>query len=344
MIFDLRRGVTPTTSQNNNLSPDARNVIFMGSGVFALPLLEMLHDDPSINIVSIVTKPDRKIGRGHTQQRQTNNNHIKEYAVTHNITLLQPEKLDDSFYEKIPSTGIDLLIVASYGKILPQKLLELFPYGALNVHASLLPKFRGASPIHNAIIMGEKKTGITLIQMDTQLDHGPIIAQSSLPIDSQDTTVTLEEKLAKLAVTLLAQTLPAFFAKEITPTPQNDAEATLCQIIEREDGHILATYTTEEVYNRYRAFIRWPGIFLMWKKDATNILRIKLLAIAPAQHDHAILKKYAPGTIFTEEKRLFLRTQDGAIMIERLQREGGKELSAKDFINGNPTFIGSIIL
>lgn len=340
MIFDLR-----TTMSKDAVKPDGSyNIIFMGTGSFAIPIVKTILEEPTWNLVATVTKPDKKIGRGSSKNRVHAKGLLKEYSLTHNIPVLQPEHLDEDMIAEIKELNPDTIIVASYGKILPQELLDIPQYGILNIHASLLPKFRGASPIQNTILLGEKETGITLMRMDHGLDTGDIIAQSHIAIDADDTTQTLTKKLAHLSTEILTENLTNWLTAKIPATPQNDADATLCQLIERTDGHVTWLDNTEQIYNRYRALNIWPGIFGFWQKNATDTLRIKLADIALVPELTADLEEYKPGTIFQEGRRTYIRTRDHAIEVKRVQREGGTELAIADFINGNPTFVGSTLI
>jgi methionyl-tRNA formyltransferase len=233
-----------------------------------------------------------------------------------------------------------LIIVAAYGKILPEKFLNIPGFGCVNVHTSLLPKLRGPSPIQNALLLGEKKTGATIMLMDKGMDTGDILTRFEVKIDPDDTTPTLTEKLGRFGAELLIKTIPLWINKQIKPEKQNESHATLCQLIEKEDGKIIWNKSAQTTYNQFRAFYPWPGIFCFWKDD-TSIRRIKLTEIS-IDKDLTSDSRHL-GEVFEQNNQLCIQTSSGSIIIQKIQMEGKKEMNADQFKNGHPTFVGSIL-
>ncbi len=334
MIFDLRKHVTFSEDEG------VLRVVFMGSGQFALPILEtIIKNKEKFHLVLTVTKPHSKRGSIYDVYQ----NKIKEISILNDSNVIQPHKIDSETIDQIKDIKPDVVIVASYGEILSQEFLDIPKYGCVNIHASLLPKLRGASPVQNAIINNFKETGVTLMKMDAGLDTGDIISQEKINISPQDTTEILLEKLSQLGAQLLTRDLINWVSGKITAIPQNSEEATICQIISREDGHVIWLKTSQEIYNYYRALSVWPGIFCFWKKTEIDIIRIKLIEIEIANYLTDI-SQYAPSEVFTKNKELFVKTHDGAIKILTIQREGKKVMDAKSFLNGNPDIINSKLI
>lgn len=322
------------------------NVIFMGTGFFAANILEnLLHNDHCI-LKEIITQPDKKIGRKKsTIHRTLAANPVRDIAVSQNITLFQPAKIDADAVVHIKKIKPDVIIVASYGKILPQELLNIPMFGAINVHASLLPQLRGASPAQNALLLGLKETGVTIMQMDHGLDTGDIIVQEKTPIEDHEKADELLEKLSEIGARLLNEILPKILQKDIHPTKQDATQATLCQLIDREDGHIQWTDSTEDIYNRYRALYPWPGVFSYWEEKENQMMRIKLRAINPYKEELTDEEKeFRPGTVFIGHDQLCIKTFDTAIIIEAVQPECKAVMPVYDFLNGHNEFEGSVLV
>lgn len=340
-IFRKKSEPAPdNTPQTQPVSPKAPvpqvRVVFMGTPTLAQELLQTLLE-AGYNIVGVVTKPDTKIGREQTLKASP----VKELAESKGIPVLTPTKIDHDFEKELSRLRPDLIIVAAYGKILPESLLSLPGLGCLNVHYSLLPRFRGASPIQNALLFGDKETGVTLMKMDAGLDTGNIIATKNLAIDPHDTTLTLTAKLNSVAQTLLLETLPLWVKQKIQSTPQKKEGVVLCQLIERADGKIEWSTDAESIYNRFRAFQPWPGIFTFWKQG-DSFARIKLIDIE--LHTLPVSQSYALGEVFQLADVLGVQTGNGVIILRTLQLEGKVKMPAADFIRGNPDFIGGTLV
>lgn len=334
-VFDLRINMGKDRKNNDG----ANAIIFMGTGDYGGAILSalLLHDQ---SVAAVVTRPDRKGGRkGKSGKRTTIFNAVKDIALSKNLELLQPERIDDDVIKIFGDLNPYVVIVASYGRILPEALLATAANGFVNVHGSLLPKYRGASPIQNAILYGEKETGTTIMQMDTGMDTGDIIAQASLPIDETDTSGTLFPKMAQHGADLLIEALPKYLDDPGNVSAQDSSQATLCQLIEREDGHVQWNEPAEDIYNRFRALAPWPGIFSFWKKNETDILRVKFLSVSPifdVKNNDAIL-----GEVYKYGTEICVRTRKGCIILKTIQLEGKKEMDIATFVNGNPDFVGA---
>ena len=309
----------------------------MGTPDFAASFLQALIQN-EYHVISVFTQPDKPQGR----EQETVFSPVKTIAVANKIPVEQPVKITESEIEKLKELKPDLIIVAAYGRILPKAFLDVPGFGCINVHPSLLPKYRGASPIQNAILNGETETGISIMLMDAGMDTGPILSQKSHPIDPNDTTITLEQKLSIEAVPLLMETIPLFIKRKIEPREQDSNEATLCELIEREDGRIFWNQSAERIYNRYRAFTPWPGIFTYWKKTADGMpLRLKLITISHQKNNPAITRPY--GEVFEVGEKIGISTDLGIIFPESVQLEGKDTVSIQDFVRGYPNFIGSVL-
>ena len=292
--------------------------------------------DEKYNILAVFTQPDKKSGRsGDIAQGP-----VKILAEKNKISAIQPEKFDEKTVSDLKELNPDLIIVASYGKILPKKALEIPGFGSINVHASLLPKFRGASPIQNALLSGEAETGITIMLMDEGMDTGDILLQEKISISATDTADILTEKLAKKGAEKLLEAIPLWIEKKISPKKQDGKRATLCQLIERSDGKIIWDNEAQNIFNQYRAFRPWPGIFSFWDNNNSTkrikLNKISLQKINP-QSSHRL------GEVFQIGEEIGVQTSNGIIILNEIQLEGKNSVSAKEFSNGYPEFIGSIL-
>lgn len=309
--------------------------VFMGTSAFAETILKGLIGS-DYNIISVYTQPDKKVGRDQTVKKSA----VRIAAETAKIPVFTPEHFDDEEITDLARQKPDILIVVAYGKILPKKVLDMPGFGAINIHASLLPEYRGPSPIQNAILDGKKKTGTTVMLMDEGIDTGPIISQREIKVNPEDTSYTLSIKLADLSSELLLETLPTWIEKKKEAVPQDESKATLCQLIERSDGRVLWSDDAQTIYDQYRAFLPWPGIFAYWQKGNENI-RIKLNKIELLKDKPE--KEYHQGEVFVLGDKFGVQTNLGAIILEEVQMEGKTNLPIKTFINGNKDFVGSIL-
>lgn len=323
---------------NNNKNKTAQiRTIFIGTSPLSKSILEELLKK-NYDIIATITQPDKKVGR----KQEIVKNPVKIFSQEHNIPVLQPDKINQEFIREVEVLEPDLIIVAAYGKILPKDFLAIPKFGCINVHTSLLPKLRGPSPIQNALLLGEEKTGVTIMLMDQGVDTGDILTQFEVKIDPNDNTLTLSEKLAKHGAELLIKTIPLWVTKQIEGEKQNNSQATLCQLIEKEDGKIFWNQTAQEIYNKFRAFFPWPGIFCFWKEGERGaIKRIKLTDISIQNKEET--PAHHLGEVFETNENICIQTALGIVIINKIQLEGKKEMDAQQFKNGYPTFIGSIL-
>lgn len=309
--------------------------IFMGTSALAETALKKLIEE-QYNIVGVYTKADKKTGR----EQELTATPVKKLALEKKLPIFQPARFDEEAIRQIKDLKPDLIVVAAYGKILPKAVLDLPGFGCVNIHGSLLPKFRGPSPVQNALLMGEKETGITIMLMDQGIDTGDILSQEKIAISKDDNYEILYAKLAKIGADLLSQTLPLWIKRQIEPAAQDDSAATLCQLIERADGRIFWEEEAATIYNKYRALYPWPGIFTFWKNDS-SLLRLKLLEIS--LHDIDPTTKHQIGEIFQLGDKLGIQTTKGVIIIKKIQLEGKRPMETAEFSNGYPKFVGSIL-
>jgi methionyl-tRNA formyltransferase len=311
-------------------------MIFMGTPEFGETMLRALLEK-EYNVVAVFAQPDRPAGR----RRELSVPPVKTLALSEKIPVEQPERLDAAAIARVKEFKPDLIVVAAYGKVLPKEILDIPGFGCVNVHASLLPRWRGASPVQNALMAGDTETGVSVMLMDEGLDTGAIISQQALRIDQNDTAGTLLEKLGDLGAALLVETLPLWIRKKIEPKEQDSSASTACQLIEREDGRVFWSEAAESVWNRYRGLSPWPGIFTFWKRSNGEFVRIKLSRISVQKTDPETERKL--GEVFETGEHIAIRTGKGVILLEELQPSGKEPMSARDFMNGHPDFLGSVL-
>lgn len=295
-------------------------IAFFGTQEFAATILDGLLSDPTISVETVFTQPDRKVGRKQILEESP----VKKLALKHGAHIEQPESLKNYSLE---SGKYSLAVVAQYGLIIPQHIIDAFPQGMINVHGSILPAYRGASPIQAALMAGEKTTGITIMIMDSLVDHGPILAQNSLPITKDDTYTTLAQKMAIEGSKLLLNTLPKYIAGEITPQIQDHTQATFTKLLTKDNGKIDFALPAKTIYNLYQGLTPWPGIWCTW-----NDKRLKLLKITEAE------KTLPPGEVLIEDKHIFIGCSEGSIQVLELQLEGKNAMTAEVFANGYKNF------
>jgi methionyl-tRNA formyltransferase len=296
-------------------------VVFMGTPEFAVPTLQALIDQQ--DVVGVVTQPDRRAGRG----RKLTVSPIKTVALAHELTLLQPRTLrTPEAMADLAALAPDVIVVAAFGQILQANVLALPPHGCLNVHASLLPRWRGAAPIPAAILAGDEITGVTIMQMDEGLDTGPILAQAQTPIRPDDTTASLTARLAELGAARLAETLSCWLAGEIEPQPQAEAQATVCSTLRKRDGQIDWRAPARTIDRQVRAVHPWPGAFTFWQGTRLRVLRATPL---PAWQGDA-----PPGKVVGVDGGLQVAAGTGAVRLEEVQPAGRKPMSGEAFARG----------
>jgi len=314
------------------LSNPSWRIVFFGTPSFALPPLEALTQG-SDEVVAVVTQPDREKGRG----RKMIASPVKEVALQKGLSILQPEKVKEvSFQEKLKGFGADLFVVAAYGQILPKTVLSLPKYGAVNIHASLLPNYRGSAPIAWAILNGEKKTGITTMLMDEGMDTGDILLQSEIPIHEDETTETLHDRLASLGAQLLSETLEKMKKGEIHPAPQDHSKATYAPMLKKEDGQIDWTKGAEEIDRQVRAFHPWPGAYTEWQGQILKIYKGEVRKGKAAGKAGTVLWV---GTDLVE-----IETGKDSYLLKEVQLEGKRRMSVRDFLSGHRVSVGTVLV
>lgn len=297
-------------------------VVFMGTPAFSVPILQMLHEE-GYEVAAVVTQPDRPVGR----KRILTPPPVKEEALRLGLPVLQPEKLKNSEEMKeIIGLNPDIIITAAFGQILPKELLDAPKFGCINVHASLLPKYRGGAPIHQAIIDGEKETGVTIMYMAEKLDAGDIISQKAIPIEKEDHTGGMFEKLSIVGRDLLKETLPSILNGTNERIPQNDEEATFAHNISREQERIDWNNSAEAIYNQVRGLHPWPVAFTTLNNENVKIWWAEIGSSTTTG---------APGEVVKIEKDLFeIATGEGNLAILELQPAGKKRMTAKEYLSG----------
>jgi len=322
------------------MSSSSVRVVFMGTPDFAVPTLQALIHEPGFEVVGVVTQPDRPAGRGQTTRMSP----VKAVAINAGLPVIQPEKLrEPGVFEQLEAWKPDFVVVTAFGQILRQKVLDLPRIAPINVHASLLPRWRGASPIQAAIRAGDIYTGVTTMQMDAGLDTGPILLQDSIPIEPTETGQTLHDKLSILGANLLIPTLQWLLNGSITPHPQPTKESliTYAPQLSKEDGQINWGQSAVEIDRHVRAFMPWPGTFTHWNgkllKIVTGVPVAGDLNLSPGQVADT------RGTDLAEQVPFVIGTGRGLYAPTRLQLAGRQPVDAADFVRGAPGFVGSTL-
>jgi methionyl-tRNA formyltransferase len=311
----------------------ALRIIFMGTAELSCASLQALAGDPQFQIAAVVTQPDRPRGRDLKPQPSP----VKSLALRLGLPVLQPERVrDEKFVAEFRSLQPDLVVVVAYGQILPSAILDLPRHGCLNIHTSLLPKYRGPAPIQWAIANADTETGITLMRIDAGLDTGDIVAQRRTPIRPKEDSARLHDRLAQLGAELLVQTIPDYVAGKIQPTPQPAEGASYAAKIKKEDGRIDWNQPAQTIWNRLRAFTPWPGAFTFLRNaelGPATTTKPRLLKIWKAE---VVEKSGAAGTVLSADKTgIVVGCGQKALRILELQREGGRRMSAAEFLAGH---------
>ena len=294
-------------------------IVFMGTPDFALPTLQALAE--RFKVAGVVTQPDRRAGRG----REFWPPPVKVLAQGLGIPVFQPQRLDTpEALEQLSAWTPDLIVVAAFGQILRPQALNLPPHGCLNVHASLLPRWRGAAPINAAILHGDKETGVTIMKMGIGLDTGPILNRRAIPIQADDTAGTLFDQLAQLGADLLIETIPPYLRGELEPQPQDDALSTYAPMLQREDGELDFSQSAEALARRVHAFYPWPGTYTSWKDQ-----RLKI------HQAHAVLVTTpGAGVFYIHEGLPAIGAREGLLVLDKVQPAGKRTLTGDSFLRG----------
>lgn len=297
-------------------------VVFWGTHNFAVKILEKMITGKIFDIKLVITVPDRPKGRGQKIEKTP----IKIIAEQYNLPIVQPENIKKF---TLPISNYDLNIIVEYGQIIPQNLIDLPKFGSINIHPSLLPLYRGPSPLQSALVDGKKETGVSLILIDDKMDHGPILAQTKININPEETFLELSEKASVVSGEMLLKTIPNYISGKIKPLPQDDTKAIFCKIINKEDGKINWQDTAKNIFNLYRGLTPWPGLWTVYQGKRLKFLKIKLAD-----------KNIPSGQMIFENKEIYVGCGQKSLQIEQIQTEGKKPLSAEEFINGNKNFNG----
>ncbi|MBM3334080.1 methionyl-tRNA formyltransferase [Candidatus Sumerlaeota bacterium] len=312
-------------------------IVFMGTPDFAVPTLERLCDSPH-EVVCVVTQPDQPSGRGH----HVHPSPVKQAALRRGLPVLQPEKLRGTdFHKTLAAYSPDLIVVAAYGKILPPEILQAPRLGCLNVHASLLPKYRGAAPVARAIINGERETGVTIMHMDEGLDTGGIVAQRSVEILDDDDGISLSNILSAMGADLLIEALQQVEeAQKIVSTPQDHSQATYAPMLKKSDGDLDWSSTSEQIICHMHGLNPWPGCHsALGEKtfrliDADRLVEAETASFSDGEYEPGEVACYWPG------RGPVVRTGDGYIVLTRAQPAGRKVLTGTDLLNGGYVRVG----
>jgi methionyl-tRNA formyltransferase len=298
-------------------------VVFMGSPEFSVPSLQALAAQYSV--VGVVTQPDRPAGRGQTLTPPP----VKVLAQQLGLPTIQPQKLRlPEALQQLIDWKPDLIVVTAFGQILRQEVLNLPAYGCVNVHASLLPRWRGAAPIHAAILHGDSQSGVTIMRMDAGVDTGPLISQRTNGIEPDETAIRLAERLAALGADLLVESLPGYLSGELAPQPQDESRATYAPMLKKEDGALDFSLSAAELERKVRAFQPWPGAFSTWLGGPLKVLRAR--AIFDPQREADL----SPGAHTIYQGLPAIRTGQGLLVLEELQPAGKKPMAGKIFLQG----------
>ena len=305
--------------------------LFLGSGRFAVPVLERLAEAEEVEVVAVVSAPDRPAARG---QRPTASP-VAELARARGWPLIQPERLRaPEVVSRLAGLAPELLVLADYGQLVPQALLEVARHGALNVHPSLLPRHRGATPIQGAILAGDRQTGVTVFRMDAGLDTGPVVAQDRLPLEGSETAPELESRLAALGARLLVGILGRWLAGRIEPRPQPAEGATLTRPLRREDGRIAWSRPAALLERQVRAYQTWPG---SWTESPVGRLVLWRVEALPAATGAL------PGTVTADGRGLAVACADGLLRLLEVRPAGRRRMSGEALRNGHPGLVGTVL-
>ncbi len=315
------------------MTPSSLRIVFMGSASFAVPSLQALAD-AGFALPLVVTRADKPSGRG----LEVSETPVKKLASALGLPLLQPKTLRTPEVQgAIAQARPDLVVVAAYGRILPPEVLDLPRFGCINVHGSLLPRWRGAAPVQWSVIRGDPRTGVTIMRMDPGLDTGPMLLKGATPIAPDDTAATVYDRLAAMGPALLLQALEGVVDGTMTAVPQDEALATLAPPLKKEDGRIDWARTSREVADRVRGVEPWPGAYTYGAKD----LRLRVFPFAQAVPDAS---GAAPGTVLSvDAEGAKVRTGDGAVLLRDLQPAGSRRMTAREAAAGRRLSVGDVL-
>ena len=309
------------------------NIVFMGTPDFAVPTLEMLIGEGH-TIQAVVTQPDKPKGRGKKESMPP----VKEVALAHDLPVLQPECIrgDEDFYNHIQSLNPDVIVVVAFGQILPESILAIPKYGCINIHGSLLPKYRGAAPIQWSIIKEEAVTGVTIMYMDKGMDTGDMLLKKEIEITAEDTYKSLHDKMCVIGAQTLKEAFPLILNNGEGRTPQNHDEATYAPPLQKSQGEIKWSMPSATIDALIRGLNPWPGGYTYYKGD---VMKVWLAEVVTGE-----TKEEAPGTVLQVDKNgIMVRTQDGALCIKEIQMPNKKRMPVSEYIKGNTIEVGTLL-
>ena len=308
-------------------------IVFMGTPEFALPSLEGLIGN-GYEVAAVYTQPDKAAGRGRVVEESP----VKKAGRRHNLNVFQPVNMK-SAETRTQLAGLkpDAVVVAAFGQILPPSVLEIPPFGCLNIHPSLLPKYRGVAPVPAAILNGDEWTGVSVMLLDKGVDTGPVLTSVHVPVLPQDTAGSLLEKLSHTGAQLLLDTLPGWFRKEIKPQPQNNTDASYTKMLTKEAGEIDWKLPAVQIWRRVRAYQPWPGCYTRWQGK-----QLKILGVVPL-HGEGTKEPGSVVAIKDNAAAFGIVTGDGIMGVVKVQLEGKKAVTAKEFLNGQRQIIGAVL-
>jgi len=294
---------------------------YFGTSTFSATVLEALATNELFEVAAVVTQPGRPVGR----EQVVTDSPVKVAALKYGIPVFEPESLKNFGVQQLPKT--DVAIVFAYGLIIPQAILDTPKHGTLNIHPSLLPLYRGPTPVQSALIKGETETGVSIMLLDAEMDHGPILDQITTSVAPHDTTATLTAKLVEQAIPLLIKLIPEWTQEKIVAREQDHTTTTYCKMLDRNDGKIDWSKPAKDIYNLYRGLTPWPGVWTTWGGKRLKLLNIKLSDT-----------KTEPGAVEVASGSIHIGTTKGSIEVTELQLEGKKAMTAQEFLNGYKNF------
>lgn len=297
-------------------------IIFMGTPDFAIPSLSALIKNTDLEIVGVFTQTDKSAGRGKLMTTPP----IKQLAIQNNLPVFQPLKIKTET-DNIRSLKPDLIVVVAYGKIIPQEILDIPTYGCLNVHASLLPKYRGAACLNAPILNGDSETGITIMKMEAGLDTGPVLRQEKISLKGEENLEYVHDKLANLGAQILPEVIKGWINGNIKPIEQEESKASYIKMLSKEDGHINWNRPAEEIERMIRAYNPWPGTFGFLNKEILKIIEVDKNPLK--------INNYRAGEIFINQGKLAIQCQPDALIVRKLQVSGKKIMDSTDFLRGH---------
>lgn len=309
-------------------------IVFMGTPEYVVPPLKSLTCADDVEVVGAYTQPNRPAGRGGLSTPPP----VGQHCIDSGIPLFQPGSLRSTVaHQELAALEPDVIVVAAYGRILPPEVLEIPRHGCLNIHPSLLPRYRGPSPVVSALLEAEETTGVTVMLVDEGMDSGPIVVQQSTEVGPEETAASLTSRLFRAGGDLLASTLPRWFAGDLVPIPQDESLATFTQKITKQDGLADWNLTAVALHQRARAFDPWPGLYTYCKGKILKLTKVHAIGSTGGHH-------HRPGTVLNAaDSRVAVATGDGVLVVDELQLEGRRPVSAEEFVRGHRDFMGTVL-